>query len=369
MILFENKKVFMTKKNYLIYYWIFILFFGFFSIKCGFSQQKKYLVHTVAFYNLENLFDTENDPNKFDDEFTEKGSRNWTTERYNQKLKNLSRVISEIGYDQSKQAPTIIGVCELENKRVLEDLINQPLLKPYNYGIVHYDSPDQRGIDVALLYRKDFFTPTNTQSRPLIIYETNKKTTKGKKRIYTRDQLVVSGKLENEDFHFIVSHWPSRSGGEKKSEYKRKEAATLNRSIIDSLSNRYKNAKIISMGDFNDTPSDYSIEKILNISNNKNEITNNQVYNTLAPFYKKGEGTIAHRDSWMIFDHLISTPALLTNEYDSYKIWKSGIFRPNYLIESKGKNKGYPLRNKNDGTPGYSDHFPVYLYLIKEKRN
>ncbi|WP_372474013.1 endonuclease/exonuclease/phosphatase family protein [Capnocytophaga sp. ARDL2] len=358
----------MFKKKNILYTLVLFCLFALFSVKCGFSQQKNYLVHTVAFYNLENLFDIIDDPKKFDDEFTPNGAKSWDKHRYEQKLKNLSKVLSEIGYDQTKQPPTVIGVCEIENQQVLQDLVNQPLLKPYNYGIVHYDSPDNRGIDVALLYRKDYFTPTNTQRRPLLLFENDKKSPNGKKRVFTRDQLVVSGKLENEDIHFVVSHWPSRGGGEKKSEFKRKAAANLNRNIIDSLSNRHKEAKVITMGDFNDTPSNYSVDKILNISNDKNDVSDHQLYNVLAHFYKKGEGTIAYRDTWMIFDHLIITPALLNNEYNSYKLWKSGIFRPSYLIESKGKYKGYPLRNKNDGTPGYSDHFPVYLYLIKEKR-
>ena len=198
-------------------------------INFGFAQEKKtYHISTIAFYNVENFFDTENDPFTFDDDRTPEGKDIWNTEKYEDKLKNISRVISEIGAENAKNSPAVIGLCEIENLKVLEDLISQPQLLEKNYGIIHFDSPDRRGVDVALLYQKDIFIPLNSRSHRLLIYELDDPS----KRVYTRDQLVVSGLFEGESIHFIVNHWPSRSGGEARSSYRRERAAQLNRRII-----------------------------------------------------------------------------------------------------------------------------------------
>src|SRR5690606_14488059 len=170
----------------------FILFF---SITTIYSQEKKdFLLRTVAFYNVENLFDTENDPFTFDDDRTPTGKDIWTPAKYEDKLKKLARVISEIGFETTGFPPVILGICEIENLKVLEDLVNEPRLLSNNYGIIHYDSPDSRGIDVALIYKKNIFSPTSSQSRRLLIYEAGNPS----KRVFTRDQLVVSGLLEGE---------------------------------------------------------------------------------------------------------------------------------------------------------------------------
>ena len=184
------------------------------TITTVFSQEKKaYKVNTVAFYNLENLFDTENDPLTYDDDRTPDGKDHWTEEIYQDKLKNMAKVMAEIGAEVSGNTPAIIGVCETENRKVLEDLVNQETLVEQDYGIIQFDSPDRRGIDVALLYKKKLFTPTQYKAKELLIYDDNDKS----KRVFTRDQLVVSGMLDGEKIHLIVNHWPSRSGGEKRS--------------------------------------------------------------------------------------------------------------------------------------------------------
>ena len=195
------------------------------------QEKKKYKVNTVAFYNVENLFDFEDDPVTFDNDRTPDGKDHWTEEIYNAKLVNVAKVISEIGFDVTGTTPALIGLCETENRRVLEDLVNQEQLVQKDYGIVQFDSPDRRGIDVALLYQKRLFTPTNTKAYPLYIFDNNDNT----KRVFTRDQLLVSGMLDGEKIHVIVNHWPSRSGGEARSRYKRNKAGELNRHIIDSL--------------------------------------------------------------------------------------------------------------------------------------
>src|SRR5690606_6097037 len=190
-----------------------------------------YQILTIAFYNLENLFDTEDDPFTFDDDRTPAGKDHWTEEIYRDKLRKMAYAISRIGREQAQKAPVLVGLCELENLKVLEDLVREPALQENNYGIIHYDSPDSRGIDVALLYQPQYFTPTGFASHELKIFDRKDP----KKRVYTRDPLVVSGFLEGEEIHLLVNHWPSRSGGASASSYKREQAALLNRKIIDSL--------------------------------------------------------------------------------------------------------------------------------------
>lgn len=335
------------------------------------AQQKQYVVHTVAFYNLENLFDTIRDERIYDEEFTPDGPRGWNTEKYKQKLENLSRAISEIGTDENPNMPTILGVSELENRGVLEDLVKMPKLQKAGYGIVHYDSPDRRGIDVALLYQTKHFKPTSTTSIPLYIYDKTdvkyKDANNGKgKRVYTRDQLLVSGVLEGEEVHFIVNHWPSRSGGEKKSSPNREAAAALNKKIIDSLYQINPNAKIMTMGDMNDGPYNKSVKDVLEAKAKKEEVKKGGVFNPMYQLYKDGHGTIAYRDAWDVFDQIIITEPLIEKDYKTLRYWKANIFNKPFLIQQSGQYKGYPLRNQTSGEPGFSDHFPVYIYLIKE---
>lgn len=330
-----------------------------------FSQEKKsYKVHTIAFYNLENLFDFEDDPLTFDDDRTPEGKDHWTEDIYQVKLKNMADVISGIGEDVTGTSPVLIGVCEIENRRVLEDLVNQEGLAQKEYGIIHFDSPDRRGIDVALLYRKKVFTPTNYKAIELFIYTDHDVS----KRIYTRDQLVVSGMLDGEKIHLIINHWPSRRGGEARSRPKRIKAAKLNRHIIDSLWSKDPYAKIITMGDFNDDPTSPSVKNILKTKKTRIDIQLKELFNPMEEMYKKGLGTLAWRDGWNLFDQMIVSSELLKKDYTSYRFYKAGIYNKTYLANQRGRYKGYPYRSFADGgfTGGYSDHFPVYLYLIKE---
>ncbi|MHC0444222.1 endonuclease/exonuclease/phosphatase family protein [Flavobacterium sp. 3-218] len=344
------------------------------------SQSKKYKIHTVAFYNFENLYDTEDDIFTNDDEWTPNGAQHWTKEKYQQKLKNLARVISEIGTPENSNSPTLIGGAEIENRNVLEDLIKEPKLLPLDLGIIHFDSPDKRGIDVALLYQKKYFRPTSYSNIPLIIYkkEIPKKEElievlddeievkrENKNRVFTRDQLLVSGFLEDEEIHIIVNHWPSRSGGEKATSLFREAAAKLNRKIIDSLQQINPQAKVLTMGDFNDGPLNKSIKSGLGTKGVKTEVTEFGVFNPFEELQNKGLGTIAYRDSWNIFDQIIMTQSLIQPDFSTYNFWKAGIFSKPYLIQTSGQYKGYPLRN-SVAEAGFSDHFPVYIYLIKE---
>lgn len=352
---------------------------AFFLFSISNAQSKKYNIHTIAYYNFENLFDTINDPSTNDDEWTPTGAQHWTKEKYEQKLKNLSRVLSEIGKPDNSNSPTIIGCSEIENRGVLEDLIKQEKIVDYDYGIIHFDSPDQRGIDVALLYQKKYFRPTSFANIPLLIYknksilqennnedlgdvEIRKET---KNRIFTRDQLLITGFLENEEIHIIVNHWPSRSGGEKVSSPFREAAGRLNRKIIDSLQQINPNAKVLTMGDLNDGPFNKSIKLALGAKSKKIEVPEFGVYNPFEEMAERGMGTLAFRDSWDIFDQIIMTKSFIEPDFSSFKFWKAGIFNKPYLIQTSGKYKGYPLRNTLTEA-GFSDHFPVYVYLIRE---
>lgn len=329
-----------------------------------YSQGKKaYKIHTIAFYNLENLFDFEDDPQTFDNDRTPNGKDHWTEEIYGAKLKNMARVLSEIGSDLTGNSPAVIGVCEVENRKVLEDLVNQESLYKKDYGIIHFDSPDRRGIDVGFLYQKKIFTPTNYLAFKLIIYDDHDIT----KRVYTRDQLLISGMFDGEIIHFIVNHWPSRSGGEARSHPKRIKAAKLNKRIIDSIFSIDPYAKIISMGDLNDDPISSSIKDVLNTKTTHDQLKMKDLYNPMEEMFKNGLGSLAWRDSWNLFDQTIISSELMKREYSSYRFYKAGIYNKIYLTESNGKYKGYPFRSFDNGgfTGGFSDHFPVYLYLIK----
>jgi hypothetical protein len=357
------------------------LFVVLFAINHGNAQAKKYIIHTVAFYNFENLFDTINGPN-MDEEWLPNGVQNWTGKKYKQKLENLSRVLSEIGTGENPNSPTFIGGAEIENRGVLEDLIKQPKLINSDYGIVHFDSPDKRGIDVALLYQKKHFKPTSYVNIPLMIYKKQEAKVKKKEeeeatddkvevdnsseRVYTRDQLLVTGFLDGEEVNIIVNHWPSRSGGEKKSSPFREAAGALNRKIIDSLVKINPNAKIITMGDLNDGSYNNSVKVQLGAKLKKTELkAAGDIYNPFEQMAKDGNASLFYRDAGDIFDQIMISEPLIRNDYSSYRYWKAGIWNKPYMIQKTGQYKGYPLRHSMTEI-GFSDHFPVYIYLIKE---
>ena len=328
------------------------------------QEKRNFKIHTIAFYNVENLFDTINDINKNDEASPIMEIKFNRSEIYKKKVKNMASVIADIGSDLVNKSPSIVGLSEVENRNVIEDLLNNKHLSNKNYDIVHYDSPDERGIDVGLIYNKDVFKVNSTKSHELIIYDN-----KSSKRNYTRDQLVVSGLLDNELIHLIVNHWPSRSGGEERSRAGRMAAAELNKKIIDSLQNKYKNAKIITMGDFNDDPHDDSMKKILNAKKYIEDVKTNGIYNPMEVILSdQGIGSNAYRDVWQLFDQILVTEPFLNKKYDSYQFYKAGVFNESYLINKAGKYKGYPFRSFSWGsfTDGYSDHLPSYIYLIKE---
>ncbi|WP_242156200.1 endonuclease/exonuclease/phosphatase family protein [Aestuariivivens sediminis] len=334
-----------------------------FLLTTGNAQEKMYIIHTIAFYNLENLFDTINDPHKLDELSPIMKMKSNKSYAFEKKIRNMARVIADIGKDIAHNAPAIIGVSEIENIAVLEALVNTPELLGKGYGIVHFDSPDARGIDVALLYQKEIFTPTHISKHELFLFDDTRR-----KRIHTRDQLLVSGKLNDERIHIVVNHWPSRRGGEAQSRPKREAAARLNKQIIDSLQHINPYAKICIMGDLNDNPINSSLKSVLKAKRDKNSLALKAIYNPFEKLYKRGLGTTAYQDTWSLFDQILITKPLLEKDRKSFRFYRAGIFNKNYLITQAGRYKGYPFRSFSDAsfTGGYSDHFPVYIQVIKE---
>ncbi len=314
----------------------------------------------IAFYNLENLFDTINDPFINDEEFLPGGRFSWTYERYLEKLDRLSEVIRQIGTELIPQGPFVVGVSEVENKKVLEDLVRTEKLRDLHYGIIHYDSPDYRGIDVALLYQEEYFN--------VIASHTHRLQIDGKPDWTTRDQLVVSGTYDGDTLHFIVNHWPSRRSGKKETQDLRFAAARLSRSIIDSIRSVAPHAKIILMGDLNDNPTDPSVVHFLGCSSHKNPGLKDEMYNPMTDLYKKGIGTIAWRDTWSLFDQMIVSPSLIREDLRSYRLYTVKVFNKKFLTQPEGEYAGYPFRTYGGGVylGGYSDHFPVYLFIYRE---
>lgn len=338
-------------------------------------------MHTVAFYNFENLFDTINNPNN-DEEWLPEGLQRWTSEKYTQKLENLSKVLMQIGTNEKqKESPTLIGGCEIENRNVLEDLVKHPNILKDDYGIVHFDSPDKRGIDVALLYKKKYFKPTSFVNIPLIIYRGNsnekeKETEEDKidkdkievtfdNRVYTRDILLVTGFLEGEEINILVNHWPSRSGGEKKSSPFREAAGRLAKKAMDSIYKVNPKAKIILMGDLNDGSYNKSVKVGIGAKLKKDEVQQFGFFNPFEQMYKDGNATLFYRDSGDIFDQIMLSETLIKSDFSTFQYWKAGIYNKPFMIEKFGRYAGYPLRHSANEI-GYSDHFPVYIYLVKE---
>lgn len=328
------------------------------------NKDKRFKVHTLAFYNLENLFDTVNDTTKFDEASPIMEMNADREGVYRKKVHNMARVLADIGSDVTGNSPAVIGVCEVENRDVLVDVVNDPLLLGRDYGIIHYESPDARGIDVALLYQKALFRPISHSSHVVKIYDDQTR-----ERKYTRDQLLVSGELDGDLIHVIVNHWPSRSGGEARSRPKRMAAAKVSKRLVDSLQAIDPYAKVFVMGDLNDDPTNGSVKDVLNAKNEKDEVELKGIYNPYENmFTKKGFGTTAYRDAWSLFDQIMFTKPLIEKDYSSFRFYKAGIYNKQYLTNKRGRWKGYPFRSFADGgfTDGFSDHFPVYVYLIRE---
>lgn len=317
------------------------------------AQEAK--VKLMAFYNVENLFDTTRDTSSYAPMITY-DKPGWDEKRYTIKITNLAKVIQHLGMRYGKHGPDLIGLAEVENHKVLNDLIEAEPLSPANYGIIHYNSPDHRGIDVALLFRPDSFIPHHSKTHTLRIYSSEGY------RLRTRDLLVVSGYLEEELIHILVNHWPSRRGGRKESARNRADAARLNRRAIDSLERIYSNPYVVIMGDFNDDPTDPSIYHTLR-GRNKAQDSLGILFNPMLSLFRRGYGSLAYRDRWHLFDQILLSGNSIKNEGRPVYFKEAGIFMPSWIKTSSGPYRGYPRRTYtgNTYTGGYSDHFPVYV--------
>lgn len=337
---------------------LFILCISLFALLSATVGQARLGVYSVGFYNLENIFDTEDDPNNpGDDEFLPNGPYAWTPEKYQQKLKNMAKVITKAAREKCPAGPALLGVSEIENRRVLEDLVKTEPAS-MGYEIVHYDSPDRRGVDVACLYNPRLFTLTSSHAYPYTLPDNP--------NFRSRDQLLVSGLLGGERFHMIVNHWPSRYGGGKSSPL-REAAAALTKHIADSIHAASPTDKVVIVGDLNDDPNNKSTKDVLQARRKAKQVTEGGLYNATWPLYDKGIGTLCYQGKWNLFDQIIISSNLLGEDRSTLKMWKVEIFNRDFLTTPEGKRKGYPWRtfSNNSFINGYSDHFPVLLYLVK----
>jgi predicted extracellular nuclease len=315
----------------------------------------------IAFYNVENLFDTLDDPNKIDEQFLPGGDYDWTAKKYASKLDHLAQVISKLN---SGKAPDILGLCEVENMAVLVDLVNDKQLSDEGYGIVHFESPDARGIDVALLYRKSMFRIKD--SKPNILDLSSYGNT-------TRDILQVElesrGKVK-ETIHVLVNHWPSRRGGLAESEPKRVKAAKTLKAIVDGITDKNSKANIVIMGDFNDEPFNKSIRDELATAEDFDKLGGASLFNPMARLKQAGLGSYNYRGNWNMLDQIIISKALLDGEKAEYEKYSAKIFSPEWLRQHGGTYDQYPFRTFGGRKylNGYSDHFAVSIQLTFESK-
>ncbi|QOR73263.1 endonuclease [Cruoricaptor ignavus] len=297
------------------------------------------------------------------EEFTPESNKRYGKKIYQQKLDNTAKVISEVGFRETGSAPVIMGLIEVENRNVVKDLISQPALKKYNYDLIHYNSFDARGVDVALIYQKSRFIPVNSYKKELKIYNPDGK------REYTRDILVAIGYLDDEKVAVFMNHWPSRRGGEAVSLPKRNAAAALLKQQMDSIGAAHPSIKMFAMGDFNDDPVSSSLKKHLKAVGTPKELSDETPYlNLMYPLYKKGVASLAYQDAPNLFDQIIVSRNLVSDFLTTdYKVQKAELYAPPYLITKDGNFKGYPFRSWSGDrwTGGYSDHFPAFVVVQK----
>lgn len=315
----------------------------------------KYLIDAhnsiIAFYNTENFFDSQDNPKRRDDDFLPSFFRGWTQQRYYRKVDNISKVIKNM----YGECPILVGMAEIENKWILKDLINTTHLRDANYGFVHYESDDERGIDVCCIYRKDFIQILDEE--PIKIHFDFDEEDK------TRDILYLKCNLKgNEIFHIFISHWPSRGKGQKETEPKRIVVAEKIRSRIDRIMAADSKAKILVMGDFNDYPNDISVTQHLGANDEKKT----KLYNMAMPLEKEGKGSYNHRGDWGMFDQMVISEGLRYSE-KGYSVKDNAmyVFRPDWLLFKHRKFGNLPSKTYTGRKyiGGYSDHLPVYLIL------
>lgn len=335
-------------------------------------KAQKFKIFSTGFYNLENLFDTIHDEGKNDYEYLPDGTNNWGTLKYTNKLKNMAQVLSRLGTEmkgtngkfvQVCKSPAILGVSEVENRRVLEDLLKEPVLRDKGWQILHIEGPDKRGVDCAFFYDPTQFHLTNCHLTKYI-YE-NGDTTRA-----TRGFLLASGTIEGESFHFIVNHWPSRAATSMFREMGGRQVKIM----VDSIRNVDPKGKIVIMGDLNDDPKDKSVTEALGAKHAIKDCGPVDLYNPWwDTLYKVGQGTLLYDGKWNLFDQIIFSSNLLNldeknKQYKELKYYRNEIYLRDFLMQNEGKGKGAPKRTHASGVwqNGYSDHLPTQVFFRKD---
>lgn len=313
----------------------------------------------VAFYNIENLFDTVDDPFTIDDDFTPHGKKHWTPKRYQKKIRKLSYAIAAIGKEETNDAPAIIGLSEVENRHVLKDLINTELLKDEKFGIIHYNSPDERGIDVALIYQKEHFLPLH--SEPITVNLTNDNGSPD----YTRDILYVNGEINNQIVHIFVVHLPSKRNQDI-NQPKRIQIAQVLREKIDQIHQTETAPNIIVMGDFNENPDNQPLKQVLQTHAEPVQMLSNQMFNPMEALHKQNQGSLMHNNKWLLFDQILFSKAFLYQD-STIKLDSVHVFDKRFLQDWDEADQNEPFRTYAGRRyqNGYSDHFPVYAILTQ----
>lgn len=308
---------------------------------------------SFMFYNTENFYDIVDDPLTLDDDFTPKGFREWTAERFNRKVMKLTKVIKDI---VKPGMPDVIGLAEIENKTVMMsilDNLSENGMKQYSF--IHYDSPDERGSDVALIYNRETFKIIN--SAPILVHLPGIEDR-------TRDILYVKGETNNKEvIHLFITHFPSRVEGTERSERRRYFVASELRHEVYKILSENPEQNILIMGDFNDTPDDNSIDEVLGAKKKFNKIEPLKLYNLLYPRYQKGIGTTYHK-GWLLFDQFIVSGHMLKSNTINCLPEYADVFNPKYLLHYDSNNQPKPNRTYSGKyTGGYSDHLPIFLRI------
>lgn len=332
--------------------------------------------YVIGFYNLENLFDTYDDPVKNDGEFLPDGANKWTEVKYQKKVSNMAKVIKEMANDNGRYH-TLLGVSEIENRLVLEDLVADPQIADANYQIIHYDGPDRRGVDVALLYNPKQFKYLDSESIPYTFEGSSIDFVMSQSEqdyFKTRDILMVHGLIDGEHFAIYVAHLPSRAGDKKGSNQLRDRGGEIMYDHAMMMQKKYPGIKIVCMGDMNDNPTDPSMAEYLHGKENIEDVTDKDFYSPFIEMLKDGHGSLAYRGVWSIYDLLLVNNALANAPDGGLKITPLGkkgyhghVYKKKFLTNQKGQYKGTPYRTFSNGAfiGGYSDHYPTYIVISK----
>ena len=343
---------------------------------CSAAYAQKARNHVIGFYNLENLFDVYNDPVKNDEEFLPEGKNKWTEAKYQVKLKNMAKVIRAMK-EENGVWHALLGVSEIENRLVLEDLVWEEQIREANYQIIHYDGPDRRGVDVALLYDPKVFTFIESESIPFTFECSSIDWIQSKEeRDYfrTRDILMVHGTIDGEHFAVYVAHLPSRAGGKKGGNQLRDRGGEIMYNHAMQMQAKYPGIKIICMGDMNDNPTDPSMAEYLHGKEFTEEVTDTEFFSPFTSMLKAGFGSLAYQGVWSIYDLLLVNNALVHPQEGTFglrQLHKKGyygrIFNAKFLTNQAGQYKGTPYRTFSNGAfiGGYSDHYPTYIVITK----